>query len=204
MAIERVATDSKYNRYALYCFLQSEKLKKDFPRLSEYVMTHEEEASFLVLILDCNPLFWIKQQQQKESQFSIDQYLNSICMFVNAFLTLHRGNKLAIFGITPRLSKLLYISPVADITESENADGMIQASEFEFAEMNESIRKQVSKLIEHCGGSLLAGALSHGLCENLRSNNKKKRVNNTKSVESSYNKGFDPNNSSNISNECIS
>ena len=38
--------------------------------------------------------------------------MNNYCLFFNAFLTLHRGNKLAVFGITPQQSQLLYATTI--------------------------------------------------------------------------------------------
>ncbi len=106
-------------------------------------------------------------------------------MFLNAFLTLHRGNKLAVIGINPKISKLIYLSPTGptktNILPNNPNNGekkqndtaqQQQQTEFSFTAMNEKIVSSIKEITatfsttnKKCGnGSLLAGALSHALC----------------------------------------
>eukprot|EP01084_Bolivina_argentea_P190049 326710_1 len=141
----------------------------------------EDEASFLVAIIDCHPTYWYNSTADQKNQLAADVFINSVLVFLNAFLTLHRGNKLAVIGINPKISKLIYLSPTesnisVNNNEKKQNDNIQnecqQETEFSFSAMNETVVKSIREITEtfsktdkKCGGgSLLAGGLSHALC----------------------------------------
>eukprot|EP01083_Nonionella_stella_P101867 289253_1 len=128
----------------------------------------EQDASFLVVIVDCHPNYWYDSTAHQKEKMAVDVFINSIIVFLNAFLTLHRGNKLAVIGINPKVSKLIYLSP----TEVDSASNNSLNSEFSFSGMNEKVVstiKQITSTFSQtnrkcAAGSLLAGGLSHANC----------------------------------------
>ena len=132
-----------------------------------------DESSYLAVILDCNPLYWAQhekkaKQGKKKPKTDFSKVVNTFLVFFNAFLTLHRGNKIAVFGITPKHSKLLFCSKIGNPTdEDENSDMNTnnnsndnfddmnnnhteapQDSEFSFAGMNEQIKNGIDELLK--------------------------------------------------------
>ena len=130
----------------------------------------EDDSSYLVTILDCNPLYWYDCTMKyntvmKSGQSSLiknsnvidfDKYINSFLVYFNAFLTLHRGNKLAVVCITNTLSKLVYIS--------KSKDDDTQDSEFSFSSMNKQIKQEILNIIKET-------SLNHILKNPKNSNN---------------------------------
>lgn len=143
----------------------------------------------MVAIIDCHPEFWYNSTADQKNKLAADVFINSVLVFLNAFLTLHRGNKLAVIGINPKISKLIYLSQTEsessdnnddnndDIKVNNNNDDALDTSlrsEFSFSSMNEKVvssLKEITNSFSHsykdkkcANGSLLAGGLSHGLC----------------------------------------
>mmetsp|Transcript_28160 Transcript_28160/g.46335 ORF Transcript_28160/g.46335 Transcript_28160/m.46335 type:complete len:314 (-) Transcript_28160:14-955(-) len=133
----------------------------------------EDDASFLVTIIDFHPSFWYQATQNsapKKEGLAAHSFINNVLIFLNSFLTLHRGNKLAVIGINPKISKLIYLSQTQSQSEppgmalrassnkpkngddascttmTESALDTAQRSEFSYVDMNHKVATAMQEI----------------------------------------------------------
>ncbi|EGD82772.1 hypothetical protein PTSG_03422 [Salpingoeca rosetta] len=113
-------------------------------------------SSLFVLIVDLHPARW----KQLSEDASLDEAMNQICVFLNAQLSVHVSNTIAVIGAAPKKSMFLYPSAVKMPSPDDRQEL--------FSEMNATILANATKLFNEQSGerhpSDLAGALSKALC----------------------------------------
>nr|XP_002739904.2 PREDICTED: general transcription factor IIH subunit 3-like [Saccoglossus kowalevskii] len=130
-------------------------------------MAEEEESSLLVVIVDVNPIWWGKMRIQDENDLKFTQCMESILVYVNSHLMMHRSNKVAIIASHTNSSCFLY--PTATPTTEEEEDFLRDGKYEHFAKIDDTIFKEVKKLMTaHTAelhiDTLLTGSLAMALC----------------------------------------
>lgn len=115
----------------------------------------EEVPSLLVLIIDTNPLYW------STSSFPFKSLLESVLLFINSYLLLHRRNRLVVIASHHNKSKILFpTSSSVDTTGSAE----------QFGKVDTQIVDELQKLVTETpdvvdkSKSSIASAISRGLC----------------------------------------
>jgi transcription initiation factor TFIIH subunit 3 len=68
-----------------------------------------DRGSLLCVVLDCNPVFWGRRKANKDSGDSnFSDVLATLLVFLNAHLTLHRDNTLAVLAANAGKSRFLF------------------------------------------------------------------------------------------------
>lgn len=82
---------------------------------TESSTTHEilkDDASLLVILLETGPELWnAKLGARSASSLSLSKFCEQVVVFVNAYLMLHRRNRLACIGMHSGKCKVLYETP---------------------------------------------------------------------------------------------
>eukprot|EP01083_Nonionella_stella_P102114 290219_1 len=127
----------------------------------------EDDPSLLVVVIDVNATFWAKSSSPVGGQtqnVSFADIMDQIFVFLNSFLLLNRGNRLAVIGAHPRESRFVY--PTRNAVDSQYAH---KETEYSFGSTNRQIVEGLTNLMKPSDGSgerspLFAGALSLALC----------------------------------------
>ncbi|KAK9841870.1 hypothetical protein WJX81_008450 [Elliptochloris bilobata] len=136
----------------------------------------EDDSSLLVVLLETRGEFWERLLAASQGAGAADfcaltpeEFVQQVLVFLNAFLLLNEGNKLAVFAAHTTDSRLLYMSPSlqgearrrkAPAASSSAAQSILQRLRFLIADDEQRASDGEA---ERDSGAL-AGALSRALC----------------------------------------
>lgn len=118
----------------------------------------------LVLVIDTNPAFWFPKSAANGSlsDQGFQQLISSTLVFVNAYLLLHRSNRIVIIAAHAGRSEMLYPDP-----EQVDTSGSAEQA----AKVNARVMHKLQKMSETpmdpaqpAGQTAIAASLSRSLC----------------------------------------
>lgn len=118
----------------------------------------------LVLVIDTNPAFWFPKAAANGSlsDQGFQQLISSTLVFVNAYLLLHRSNRIVIIAAHAGRSEMLYPDP-----EQVDTSGSAEQA----AKVNARVMSKLQKMSETpmdpaqpAGQTAIAASLSRSLC----------------------------------------
>eukprot|EP00118_Oscarella_pearsei_P008694 m.46113 g.46113 ORF g.46113 m.46113 type:complete len:171 (+) comp33667_c0_seq9:139-651(+) len=126
-----------------------------------------EQPSRLVVVLDVNPLHWGKLDVEQSFKFS--QCVDSVCVFLNAYMMINNRNELAVLASHPLENCFVYPTPLKE-PDTQNGDFRYEL----FAKVDQAIVDGIKEMIERLTPSdqviadgcltMMAGGLAKSLC----------------------------------------
>lgn len=123
------------------------------------------DEGLLVLVIDTNPLFWFgaesTEQQRSSSDSDFQQLIASTLVFVNAYLLLHRSNRIVIVAAHAGCAEMLYPDP-----SQHDTSGSAEQS----SKVNANVMQKLQALSERpldpakSSATTIAASLSRSLC----------------------------------------
>lgn len=115
----------------------------------------------LVLVIDTNPAIWFPKSAANGSlsDQGFQQLISSTLVFVNAYLLLHRSNRIVIIAAHAGRSEMLYPDP-EQVDTSGSAE---QAAKVNARVMNK-LQKMSETPIDPASQTAIAASLSRSLC----------------------------------------
>ncbi|KDO30370.1 hypothetical protein SPRG_05081 [Saprolegnia parasitica CBS 223.65] len=127
---------------------------------STSALSSETQGGLLVVVIDTNPVHWMRHVAGQPREFGLKHAIESMLLYVNAYLLLHRNNRLVILAAHTGKSVFLFPDP-----EGTNRNGTAE----QFAKVKEQVWRKLLELSEtpvtegNANTSLSAG-LSLALC----------------------------------------
>ncbi|XP_035690492.1 general transcription factor IIH subunit 3-like isoform X2 [Branchiostoma floridae] len=129
------------------------------------------EENLLVVIIDCNPVWWGRRQQQaaEPAQIVLSHCLDAIQVFVNSYLMLSHKNRVAVIASHTSKTHFLYPKNMADprLDQRRGEDGRYE----QFATVDDTVVEEIKQFMtsdttsrELKTDTLLAGSLAVALC----------------------------------------
>ncbi|KAG5840234.1 hypothetical protein ANANG_G00186660 [Anguilla anguilla] len=135
-------------------------------------MASDDEISFLVIVVDVNPIWW-GQQAQREPEFTLSKCVDAVMVMGNSHLVINRANKLAIIASHCQESHFLYPSKhwkSGDATGDDSAPASGDGKYELLSVANDLIAEEIKSLMARTDvrglqtDTLLAGTLAKALC----------------------------------------
>jgi transcription initiation factor TFIIH subunit 3 len=115
----------------------------------------------LVLVIDTNPTHWFTQGGSSADRAGLQQLISSTLVFVNAYLLLHRSNRIVIIAAHAGKSAMLYPN-----AEQEDTSGSAEQA----AKVNAGVMQRLQELSDTAldpakpNQTAIAASLSRALC----------------------------------------
>ncbi|XP_065830417.1 general transcription factor IIH subunit 3-like [Oscarella lobularis] len=124
-----------------------------------------ERPSQLVLVVDVSPVHWGRLNAAAEESLSFTRCVENVCVFLNAFMMINDGNKIAVLASHPLENRFVY--PTSNVPSDGVRYELFAALDKAVVDGMKAMAQKLTlheNVIADGSPSLMAGSLAKALC----------------------------------------